>query len=208
MSLILRSNAKKAKRAEAYELMVDLKTKRRELTEEDIDSLLLYFAPSVPKTAKTSEEWCAKAVAGDKEMRVYLRYLRVDNGRMVGCDGVRLHVAKTDKEDGFYCPKTFARVEGDLGRYPDVDRILSTRKDDAGSVPVSDLVPVLARPKNGKPIKGLAVLDGAGFNERFLLDAVNNDTSEEVCIAPGLGGGYQAFGHNRFGEWLVMPMRY
>src|SRR5699024_9826523 len=92
------------------------------LSSFELDSLLLYFAPSIPKTAKTSMEWVAKAAA-KKDNRKYLEYVRVQDGTAYAVDGERIHYAPSDLPEGWYCPKTLMRLEGVNERAPDYLRV-------------------------------------------------------------------------------------
>lgn len=62
-----------ATKKEAYELITALKL-GAELSEAEIDSLLLYFCPAHPKKVKTPMEWVAKAAAIN-DVRKHLLYI-------------------------------------------------------------------------------------------------------------------------------------
>ena len=88
----------------------------------DLDLLINYFAPPVPKKPKTKEQWVALAVA-KKDVRKYLNYLHVRDKKLWATDGSRMHWCDTDLADGFYCPKTLFLV--DLAyKYPDTYRVI------------------------------------------------------------------------------------
>lgn len=183
-------DAKKATKAEAYALIVDMKTRRRELYPEDIDALLLYFAPALPKKAKTVEQRAAKAAADAKESREYLRYLHVKDGVVMASDGHRAHRGKTTLGDGYYCPRTFAPVDFD-GVFPDLNRVYPDRKRLA-EFDVAEL-------DNGKTSKTLTyrrVPDGTAVNEAYLVDALNGREASRNMA-----------GDSEFGEWVIMGMR-
>jgi hypothetical protein len=194
----------KATRAEAYSLIVDMKMGRRKLSQEDIDSLLLYFAPSLPKNAKTVEQWVAKAAANAKEPRDYLRYLYVKDGVIMASDGNRAHRGETTLADGYYCPRTLARVDYD-GVFPDLDRVYP----DCGQMEPIDIAELergaTYYEKTGKTLAYLSAPGGVAVNERYLADATNNqetgtiynDTQFKRLMA----------GSNEFGEWVIMGLR-
>ena len=52
------ADAKRATKKIAYEMAIKLK-QGEVLSDKELDSLLLYFAPSAPKVAKTAIEWVA-----------------------------------------------------------------------------------------------------------------------------------------------------
>lgn len=74
------ANAKKANRRTAFDLVCSLKD-GYELTEEQLESLLLYFAPSAPKVPKTAFAWLASACSTDARDSALRRYVHVLSGR-------------------------------------------------------------------------------------------------------------------------------
>lgn len=115
------SHTKKPSRGEAFAMLLKMEPSR------DVDSLLNYFAPPTPKTPRDVFEYCAKAVADDRDLRTYLRYVYVEDGAIVATDGHRMHYGKTDLPNGFYCPKTRMPVEVDA-RYPEWRRVIPRRE--------------------------------------------------------------------------------
>lgn len=199
----MHQSATRATRAEAYALIVDLKIKRRELDPEDLDSLLLYFAPPLPKKARTVEQWVAKAVASGKEARAYLRYLFVKDGIIMASDGHRAHRGKTSLADGFYCPKTFAPVDFD-GVFPDLDRVYPIRSK-LGVFEVNTLVKgAVLKEKTGKTLAYRQISNGAAVDEAYLADALNG---REDGVIRCDDEGRCMVGDSEFGEWVVMGMR-
>lgn len=197
-------DAKKATKAEAYALIVDMKTGRRELYPEDIDALLLYFAPALPKKAKTVEQWVAKAAADAKEGREYLRYLYVKDGIVMASDGHRAHRGKTTLGDGYYCPRTFASVDFD-GAFPDLNRMYPDRKRLA-EFDVAELDRgATTNEKTSKTLTYRRVPDGTAVNEAYLVDALNG--REEGTIYNDSGAAQKMAGDSEFGEWVIMGMR-
>lgn len=97
-----------------------------ELDTYTLDALINYFAPSVPKRPKDVFDWVAKAVADDRDVRTYLRYVYVENGEIVATDGHRMHIGETDLPNGYYCPKTRLRVDV-YAKYPQYKRVIPKR---------------------------------------------------------------------------------
>lgn len=197
-------DAKKATKAEAYALVVDMKTGRRVLSPDDIDALLLYFAPTLPKKAKTVEQWVAKAAADPKEGREYLRHLYVKDGVIMASDGHRAHRGKSTLADGYYCPRTFATVDFD-GAFPDLNRVYPDRKRlEEFNVAELDKGAIMGE-KTSKTLPYRRVPDSAAVNEAYLVDALNG--REDGVIYYDAQASQNMAGDCEFGEWVISGMR-
>jgi len=121
--MIKLTHKKKPSRKEAFQIIMNLKRSEfSDLHDNEIDSLINYFAQPIPKIAKTAEQWVCKAI-NEKESRGYLRYMFVENGVAYGSDGSRLHWCNTTKDNGFYDPKTLLQVNYTSAKYPDMKRL-------------------------------------------------------------------------------------
>lgn len=190
---------KKPSRAEAYALILDMKTGRRELQDHDVDALLRFFAPSLPKRAKTAEQWVAKA-AGVKDERKSLRYVHVKNGFAYASDGHRSHRAETTLDDGFYDPKTMLPV--DFTEAPlDILRTFPDRRN-FEPITIEALEHEAVNEKGGKPIEYVRVPDSVAVNRFYFVDAVN-----EVGTGVVLYTESAMVGDSEFGDWVVMGAR-
>ena len=197
----LSRTARKANKKAAYDMAVKLK-KGETLNTTELDSLLLYFAPSLPKKATSAMQWAAKA-AGKKEVRYYLNYVRVQNGTAYATDGARIHITKTDLPEGWYCPLTLASVELDM-KAPDYLRVTSRIKDAATT-----------RATLGELTKGIEGKDTYLFhqgldtavNENNLLDALNSQADDAAFEYEEYNSSYRIHGSHEFGDFIVMPMR-
>lgn len=197
---------KKPSRAEAYALVMDMKTGRRELEDYDVDALLRFFAHALPKRAKTAEQWLAKATAGPGQPRMSLRYIRVDDGVAYASDGHRAHRCKTTLGDGYYDPKTMLPV--DLNEVPaDIKRVFPSRHDfkestiealEAGASPCLE--------KDARPLEYVRVPDSVAVARGYFLDAVNSAETGPVFYAEG-GSASKIVGDSEFGDWVVMGLR-
>ena len=74
-----------------------------------------------------TEQWVGKARAKRDEPREYLRHYYSDGERLIATNGHRLHIAPTELAAGYY-DRLLLPVE-DLGKYPQIDRILNTMSD-------------------------------------------------------------------------------
>jgi hypothetical protein len=198
------SDAKAATRNEAFDLMLDLK-QGRPLSPEQIDSLLRYFAPALPKVAKTAEQWVAKAV-NPNEGRDYLRYVYVSNGVACGSDGYRVHRCRTTWPDGYYDPKTQLLVDfkPESVGFPEVDRFFY-RRGKGLVCSLEDLETGAFAVETGKRkelIEYKRVPEGVAVNRKYLMDATNGAETGEVY-----DGGPQMLGVNEFGEWVIQGVR-
>jgi len=197
-------------RAEAYTLLksalkIAQDSKRREeyFRVTQIESLLKYFLPASPAVPKTPEQWCAKAVAGKNDVRYYLRYLYSDGSRLVGTDGHRMHLTSTDWAEGFYCPKTGARVDIDA-KYPDIGHVLNFERPNLQTVVMADLETKLLPPPTiggKKAVVAIKIAEGLWVQEQYLKQAVcNEDAATLRC-------GDTVHGESKFGEFIIMPVK-
>lgn len=136
--LQLAANASKPKKANAAALIRELAARHAEDTDtlHDLAALYTFFLPPVPKKAAQRDVWAwvCQAVAGPKDIRLYLHYVMADGLNIYATDGHRVHSARDLREPGLYDPKTGARVwdlenaaPGHPGCFPDVKRILPER---------------------------------------------------------------------------------
>lgn len=191
--LTINKNAERLSKKAAYELIVKMK-KGETLELWQIDSLMLYFAPPIPKTAKTAEQWVAKAVNKNDGTRPYLMYLHVSNGWLCGTDGHRLHRCHTELPDGYYDPKTLAKCEVSHN-YPQVDRLFYQHKVESFDVEYMTRTVV-------KGVNCLSIED-LHWNEQYIRDATNNATSCNVTYDTDKRC-KQMYGKSEFGEFIVM----
>jgi len=198
------SDAKAATRNTAFELMLYLK-QGLPLAPDQIDSLLRYFAPALPKRAKTAEQWVAKAV-NPNDGRDYLRYVYVSNGVACGSDGHRVHRCRTTWPDGYYDPKTQLLADfkpGDVG-FPEVDRFFYRE----GKGPVCGLenletgILTVGTGKGGAPIEYKRVPEGVAVNRKYLMDATNGAETGEIHDY-----GTRMHGTSEFGDWVIQGVR-
>lgn len=197
----LSRTARKANKKAAYDMAVKLK-KGETLNADELDSLLLYFAPSLPKKATGAMQWVAKA-AGVNEERKYLNYVRVQNGTAYASDGGRIHIAETELPEGWYCPLTLASVTPDL-KAPDYLRVTKRRADAATT---RATLGELTKGIEGKnPYLFHTGLDTA-VNENYLVDALNSQDDAAVFEYEEYNSSYRIHGSHDFGDFIVMPMR-
>ncbi len=184
MTITLNPRVKKAKRAEALEIITRLMQKKEQKTyfehldgigNDDIERLYRYFLPAIPKTAKTPAQWIAKATSiPGNDSREFTSYLAVINGKLVATDGNRLHFTTTfDHEeflDGkFYDPKSLNPVDIDL-QFPDIERVIpSYREDGFVSLNLDDCEQSVIK-YQGADLQVVKVLDNT-CNLKYLLDA-------------------------------------
>ncbi len=168
----------KLSRTQIFNRLLDIKKGVKTLSDYDIDALLNYFAPSVPKKPK--------------DVRFYLRYVYVSGGEIVGCDGRRVHIGKTELEDGFYCPQTRLKVRVDA-KYPDIKRT----KMDCDTSRKGWIVSV--KSVNKKPLH-YATVGNCNINKVYLDDAIAKPESifwDEKNVT----------GDCEFGVYVIQGMR-
>lgn len=205
------AEGKKPSRSEAYTLVLDMKTGRRELQDRDVDALLRFFAPPLPKRAKTAEQWVAKAAGGwreVREVRKQLQYIMVENGVAYASDGRRAHRCKTTWADGYYDPKTFLPV-GFNGVPVDIARVFPDRRQRFKDFSIEALeYGALARKEgDARPLEYVRVPDSVAVARGYFEDAVNGAETGPVFYADGPLRAQTMVGDGEFGDWVIMGLR-
>jgi len=111
---------KKTNRKEAYDIVRSAIENDGVLDQYALANLYSFFIPNTPKV-KTDFQWVHTAISTEAT-RYYLNYVYVADGEMVATDGHRLHLAKTELENGFY-DKAGNKVEVDA-TFPDYHRVI------------------------------------------------------------------------------------
>lgn len=179
----------KLSRKVIFEKLMALKASGASLSDYDLDAMLMYFAPPVPKTPKNAFDWVAKAVANDSDVRTYLRYVYVSAGEMVATDGHRMHRAKIDMPDGFYEPKTGLPIAIDA-KYPDYKRI----------IPKPATLSPAPEPSN-------PLVQGRIFFRKIGPVSINVDYLNAAGGAVEFFGDTLVTGVNVFGDFIILGMR-
>lgn len=130
-----KSTNRKPNKAAAQSILRDLYDKHAaDLTEterRELGELYRWFMPAKPTKPRTEFDWVAKACAGPKEVRDYLRFIRVTadgdrHGVIEASDGHRLHRAPNRGRlpSGFYLPNGEKVAELGEKQWPDFDRVI------------------------------------------------------------------------------------
>ncbi len=193
-----------------YDAKYDAKLQR-----DQLQRLLMYFAPAVPAKAKDKFSYLARFVAV-KDVRYFLQYIFVNDGIAYASDGHIAARVEIDLPDGWYEPKTGARIEdSEIGtmRYPweSMNRII----DDARKIKDPDSFKLYEGIGKSEVSKAGAMYGFQGFDEKYgfdckLLDRAANKepltiyTSEKyaVCAAIVEGPGVLA------DDVVVMPLKF
>ena len=134
--MILSPTIARPNKKQAFELIKNL-ISETELTAE-LESLYKFFLPTLPTKPKTPEQWVGKVPAkNQKDVRYYIHNIYVENGRMAGTDGHRLHMTDTNLEDGFYDFNSLDPIS-ETAKYPNIDRVIPNHKK-SDQVTVSSL---------------------------------------------------------------------
>ncbi|MCH8821315.1 hypothetical protein IID23_02205 [Patescibacteria group bacterium] len=168
------------------------------MSKVDMDSLINYFAPPIPKKPKVKEQWVALAV-GKKDKRSVLNFLHVSNGKLWATDDHRMHWCDTDLADGFYCPKTLFAVDNEPGPYPEVTRVIPQKfETDSATLTRDDWSIEL----NGKVRRAL-LNDHPQyvFQECLLLDALSAGDVKYQLVEGGM-----MKGESVHGEFVIMGL--
>lgn len=195
------AHAKKANKKTAYQMVEQLK-QGDTLKPEQLDSLLLYFAPSIPKKATSALQWVAKAAA-KKDNRKYLEYVRVQDGTAYAVDGERIHYAPSDLPEGWYCPKTLMRLEGVNERAPDYLGVSARANTVNTHATLGELSKGMV---SSKPFLFHNTMD-VGVSEQVLIDALNSQDENATFEYEPYNSHYRVRGSHEFGEFVIMPLR-
>lgn len=207
MTIELHPQASKMSKAEAYEMLLTLREGTHP-SEIDLDSAILYFAPALPRPAKTAMEWVARACA-KKDMRIQLNHITVSGGTAYGTDGHRIHIADTDFADGVYCPKTMALADLDidtqhLRNVVRFQELHATHLTTTGTVVAMQSTPTL---NDGKAVARVHFGDlNHPYNAAYVADAeCGLDVLSEVSFMglkhPSLVGAH------KFGKYIIVARR-
>lgn len=197
------SKSKKPSKKEAY-ARIKMLQEAGILTTAQIEGLLLYFVPTIPKKAKTAMEWLAKAVA-ISDVRNYLNYIWVgDDGVGYGSDGHAAHRAKLEGyAEGFYCPKTLMPVTGVKDKYPDMNRIFYD-KEAHYTVDYSELSSNILDRRHAMLV---CTYNDSHINKAMLDTAMNgHDSSITMYAIPTKANNilHSWRGVSQFGDFIVM----
>lgn len=191
----------KPTRAKAFEYVAKLK-RGEQLEAREVDALLNYFAPAVPKVAKTAAQWVAKAASTDAD-RPGLYAVQVVGGTMYATDTHRLHWAPTELPAGTYCPKTLSELPPAMA--PNYQAVMPDPSTLA-TINGAEFEAHLADNTDGKskfdryqqhPC-GLAVC------ESYLTAALNGLHAAEVELR---ASDSMLYGRGPLGEFLIMGLR-
>lgn len=193
----------KPTRAKAYALILEIKRGEKKLEEEDIDALIRFFAPAIPKQAKTVEQWVSKAVAGKNEPRVSLKYMLVEDGVAYATDGHRAHKGATYLTNGYYDPITFLKVNIDTRRI-DIKRVFRGHEGwKESSMGHLEHGATLVGAKNDKPLEYVRVPDAVAVTKKYFLEAINGADAGRVFYDRA----DSMVGESEFGDWIIMAVR-
>jgi hypothetical protein len=192
---------KALKRDEVYSLLMSIKKEGVILTTEQLDGMLLHFAPKVGPKVKTAMQWLSKAVAGNKDVRSALRLIYCDGLYAYASDGHRAHRIDADGlEAGFYCPKTFLPVEAPSMVYPKVAQVFE--KPTKQLIEQVDLSSFSTTQVIKQVVYIIPVKEKSSVLKKYLDEAVNMETDIKVEVS-----GFYIYGESEFGSFVVMGLR-
>ena len=211
------STLEKLSRADAFSVILKMKTENTPPTGKGLDALLNYFAPAVPKKAKSVMQWVGKACS-PKDVREMCRYIHVKNGEAIATDGSRMHWGATDLPDGQYDPKTLLKMESEMDQrmVPDFERVKKIHASETYNFYLGHASHHMTTSRTGKPSQHTILGkngDAGAVNTRYLNDATNGDNTLLVTVdangdllnkyAPTNG----CSGESEFGSFRIMGMR-
>lgn len=201
---MINAGIKRATKQEAFDIVHDALISGDPVTSNQLQALLLYFAPPVPARPKTAEQWVAKA-AGVRDVRPWVNYLQSDGKHLYGTDGHRAHRCPTDLPAGAYCPKTLLPVTGDYAAAPSVmaERIREwfsvSHTQSHGAITSSDCERDVIDGKHPLHVSHLPDSD-------VRVQSTYLDQAAPTWLAVA-GPTDKIYGGNEFGDFIIMPIR-
>lgn len=185
------------KKREAFDLLMNAKIEGQAIEGFHIDMLLEYFAPAIPAKPKTSFDWLRKFMATKQDVRIYLRFIYVEKGRMVASNGHALAWCDTDLEDGFYNPATGLKDESMKDwSFPEFDKVISRDKTPCtwleDSVPQSNGTFYTTFKAESQPVH---------IKSALFVKAQSAGKITDLSILGNDGG---IFGKTQFGSFIIM----
>lgn len=201
---MVNAGIKRPSKSEAFEIVRDALLAGDTVTSNQLQALLLYFAPPVPARPKTAEQWVARAV-GTRDIRPWVNYLQSDGQYLYGTDGHRMHRCPTDLPVGAYCPKTLLPVTGTDAAAPSVavDRMGGwfsvSHTQTHGAITSADCERDITNDKFQLNISQLPDSD-VKVQSKYLDQAA----PEWLAV---LGPNDRIYGGSEFGDFIIMPIR-
>jgi len=197
------STLDKATRKEAYDMVFRMKM-GEEISDSEIDHLLNFFAPAMPKKAKSAEQWVGLACDA-KDRREFCRYIHVKNGVATATDGHRMHWTDTYLPDGTYDPKTQLLVNF-KGILPELERIKLSRSDHDLEFKIMDVEVGQLPSAKGMPTPFTQFGKYGAIMSRYLEAASCGDKELSVFVDSKKGDGCCS-GVSEYGQYYIMGMR-
>jgi hypothetical protein len=205
----LSNQVKKPTKAQAQNLVKRLYADmEQELTaqgKENMAQLYALFMPPKAKIAKTGFDWVAKAMAGKKDPRYYMRYVHVsEDGEWIeATDGHRVHRIrnKGNMAPGYYLPNGDP-VSVD-GRYPEVKRVIPDLGPYFRHVVPLDKLEVI----ENKEVISYVMPNGQHIQKKYLDDVFNGQSVVVVHTRGDLHSQSSVYIENDHGFAVIMPVR-
>lgn len=164
---------KKANKKAAFDILLSIIDSEERPSDIDLAALYSFFLPPVTKI-KTPFDWLVKARA-NKDVRYYLNYVFSDGKRSMATNGHTLHVIDSERVEGFYNDAGQRVDNGDMGKFPDIDRVIPENDGTRTVLNVSEL-------KLTVSVKTTCYImpDGYGMNKTYLDNAIGLSNDYEI----------------------------
>jgi len=172
--------SKKPTKKECFSIVENMIESGHVPSEYELAKLYTYFMPSVPKKAKSAEDWIKKALPKSYDVRGWTNYIQVSDvhNLMFATDGYRLHVKKIPSIDPGTYDKAYNRVTRENLQFNwnnSFLQIINKTYENIKVFNVSDFETV----KVGKYFAYKIKIDDENFiyiNKAYLDDALNSET--------------------------------
>lgn len=192
----------KIKKEQAVNLLESMYESASKEDKQVLARLYTHFIPAVPKKAKDTCEWVAKAVSTEAA-RIYLHHNYSDGKNLVATNGHAMHIAPASLEEGFY-DHMGNKIELDY-TFPDYKRVIpSYEKSQVVELNIEDFELV----KENKDWAYIFTVEDTEFkvNKKYLENAINGE-KEFTFEFTSKEEPYKITTKNGFGFAVVMGMK-
>ena len=204
--ITIEAGTKPASKKQALDIVTRL-CRGGEVTEKEKHSLYLYFQPKTGKP-KNAFEWVA-SFAAIKDIRSQLKYVYSDGKRLMATNGHILAWCPTDRQQGYYSPRSGDPVTGIDIPFPDIDRVIPSYREcdiTLASLPTSvqelgkTQVDVVLVPGGAD----FPVMNSACLLAEYARKAIAGGNAKVPCA---LDPNAPVRGKCDLGEFVIMPRR-
>lgn len=169
---------------------------------DTLKRLAVTFAPSPPAKPKDAFDFVRRAVSTD-EARYNLTYVRATGSEIMATDAHRLHRAPSDLPEGFYCPKTGAKVDDDV-EFPGIEKVWTPEIEAATPRPIPTERETYLEPYDPKRLTRVNLGQGLWVNLSYLQVF---EAAGATHYRQAEAGAHPVLIETPLGRGMIMPVR-